>query len=90
MKFPTENWVRELRGDQVLARECYQVALAIEENHTWTVEEAMPEKNHAKELEEIQLAKADRTKTTKRVDELELEMKMKVMWFLKNNQDVFA
>jgi len=41
-------------------------------------------------LEEIQLAKADRTKTTKIVDGLELEMKMKVMWFLKNNQDIFA
>ena len=78
MKFPTENWVRELRGDQVLARECYQVALAIEENHTWTVEEAMPEKNHAKELEEIQLAEANQTRTTKIGVGLELEMKIKV------------
>ena len=34
MKFPTENGVGEVRGDQVLARECYQVALAAEENHT--------------------------------------------------------
>ena len=79
MKFPTENWVRELRGDQVLAWECYQVALAIKENHTWTVKEAMPEKNHAKELEEIQLAEANQTRTMKIGVGLELEMKIKVM-----------
>ena len=59
MKFPTENGVGEVRGDQVLARECYQVALAAEENHTWIVKEAKPEKNRAEELEEIQLAEAN-------------------------------
>ena len=59
MKFPTENGVGEVRGDQVLARECYQVALAVEENHTWIVKEAKPEKNRAEELEEIQLAEAN-------------------------------
>ena len=78
MKFPTENGVEEVWGDQVLARECYQAALAAEENHTWTVEEAKLEKNHAEELEEIQLAKADQTRTTKIGVGLELEMKIKV------------
>ncbi|XP_075669793.1 uncharacterized protein LOC142639516 [Castanea sativa] len=33
-KFPTANGVGEIRGDQVLARECYQAALAFRENHT--------------------------------------------------------
>ena len=34
VKFPIKNGVREVKGDQVLARECYQVVLAIKENHT--------------------------------------------------------
>jgi len=28
VKFPTENGVGEVKGDQVLARECYQAVLA--------------------------------------------------------------
>ena len=59
--------------------------MAAEENHTWTVEEAKPKKNHAEELEEIQLAEADQTKTTKIRVGLEPEMKMNVMQFLKDN-----
>ena len=33
VKFPTENGVGEVKGDQVLARECYQAMLAAKENH---------------------------------------------------------
>jgi len=64
--------------------------LAAEKNHTWKIEEAKPEKNHAEELEEIQLAKADQTRTTKIGVKLEPEMKMNVTQFLKDNQDVFS
>ena len=34
VKFPTAHRVGEIRGDQVLARECYQAALASGKNHT--------------------------------------------------------
>ena len=34
VKFPTDNGVGEVKGDQVLARECYQAILAAKENHT--------------------------------------------------------
>ncbi|XP_065638182.1 uncharacterized protein LOC136071148 [Quercus suber] len=34
VKFPTEDGVGEVKGDQVLARECYQAVLAAKENHT--------------------------------------------------------
>ena len=34
VKFPTAHRVGEIKGDQVLARECYQVALASGKNHT--------------------------------------------------------
>ena len=39
VKFPTKNGVGEVKGDQVLTRECYQVVLAVKENHTWMIEE---------------------------------------------------
>ncbi|XP_030970301.1 uncharacterized protein LOC115990628 [Quercus lobata] len=39
VKFPTDSGVGEVKGDQVLARECYQAVLAKKENHTWTIEE---------------------------------------------------
>ena len=51
VKFPTENGVGEVRGDQVLARECYQVVLAAKENHTWMIEKKEEDKVEA--LEEM-------------------------------------
>ena len=39
VKFPIENRVGEVRGDQVLARDCYQAILAAKENHMWMIEE---------------------------------------------------
>ena len=39
VKFPIEQGVGEIKGNQVLARECYQAVLASKENHTWTIEE---------------------------------------------------
>ena len=34
VKFPTEHGIGEVKGDQVLSKECYQVALATKENYT--------------------------------------------------------
>ena len=39
VKFPIDNGVGKVKGDQVLARECYQAVLAAKENHTWGIEE---------------------------------------------------
>ena len=39
VKFLTEYGVGKVKGDQVLARECYQEVLATKENHTWMIEE---------------------------------------------------
>ena len=39
VKFSIDNGVGEVKGDQVLARECYQAVLAAKENHTWGIEE---------------------------------------------------
>ena len=39
VKFPTDNGVGKVKGNQILARECYQAVLAAKENHTWMIEE---------------------------------------------------
>ena len=47
VKFPTQNRVGEVKGDQVLATECYQAVLATKENHTWMIEEKEEDKVEA-------------------------------------------
>ena len=88
VKFPTKNDVGDVRGDKVLARECYQAVLATRENHTWTIEENEEEKVEA--LEEVELVEGKTTKTTKIRTTLSLEMKSMLIQFLKENLDVFA
>ena len=60
VKFPTENGVGEVKGDQVLARECYQVVLAVKENHTWMIEEN--EENKVEALETVKLVEGEASK----------------------------
>ena len=62
VKFPTEQGVREIKGDQVLARECYQAVLASKENHTWIIEEKTPE--IVEKLETIELVERSLARTT--------------------------
>ena len=88
VKFPMEQGVGEIRGDQVLARECYQAVLASKENHTWVIEEKMLE--IAEKLETIELVEGDPTKTTQVETSLSLQMKREIVSFLKDNLDVFA
>ena len=42
VKFPTTHDIGEISGDQVLARECYQTALASRDNHTWMIDKPEP------------------------------------------------
>ena len=63
VKFPTDNGVGEVKGDQVLARECYQAILAAKENHTCVIEEK--EVNEMETLETVALAEDETTKTTR-------------------------
>ena len=88
VKFPTENSVGEVRGDQVLARECYQAVLAAKENHTWTIKEK--EEDTIEALEEIELMEGKTTKTTRIGMTLSPEMKSMLVQFLKENLNVFA
>ena len=63
VKFPTKQGVGKIRGDQVLARECYQAVLTSKENHMWVIEDKTQE--IVKKLETIELVEEDSTKTTR-------------------------
>ena len=88
IKFPTDNGVGEVKGDQVLAKECYQAVLAAKENHTWVIEEK--DKDKVKVLEMVELTDGQATKTTRIGTTLSLGMRAKLIQFLKENLDVFA
>ncbi|XP_075661354.1 uncharacterized protein LOC142631143 [Castanea sativa] len=88
VKFPTEDGVDEVKGDQVLARECYQAVLAAKENHTWTIEEEKEDKVEA--LEAVELVEGETAKITRIGTTLSLEIRTKLVQFLKENLDVFA
>ncbi|XP_075651794.1 uncharacterized protein LOC142622232 [Castanea sativa] len=88
VKFPTENGVGEVKGDQVLARECYQAMLAAKENHTWMINER--EEDKAEALKIVELVEGETTKKTRIGTDLSPEMKMRLVRFFKENMDVFA
>ena len=88
VKFPIDNGVGEVKGDQVLARECYQAVLATKENHTWVIEEK--EVNEMEALETVVLAEDETTKTTRIGTTISPRMRTRLIQFLKENLDVFA
>ena len=88
VKFSTDNEVGEVKGDQILAKECYQAVLAAKENHTWVIEEEGENKLEA--LETVTLVEDEITKTTRIGTTLSPEMRTKLIQFLKENLDVFT
>ena len=72
----------------MLAREYYQAVLASKENHTWLIEEKMPE--IADKLETIELIEGDPIKTTKVGTRLSHQTKKEIVSFLKDNLDMFS
>jgi len=77
VKFPTENGVDKAKGEQMLARECYQAMLATKENHTWMIEEKEEEKVEA--LETVELADGETAKMTKIGTTFSPEMKSRLV-----------
>ena len=88
VKFPTDNGVGKVKGDQILARECYQAVLAAKENHTWVIEEKGENKMEA--LETVALVEDEITKMTRIGTTLSPKMRTRLIQFLKENLDVFA
>ena len=62
--------------------------MAAKENHTWMIEEKDEDKMEA--LEIVELAKGEATKMTEIGMTLSLEMRIRLIQFLKENLDVFA
>ena len=85
-KISNENNVGEAKGDQVLAKECYQVVLAAKENHTWMIKEKEEEKVEA--LETMELVDGEPMKTTRVGMTISIDVKKKLVQFL--NLDIFA
>ena len=77
VKFPTENGVGEVKGDQVLARECYQAVLAAKENHTWMIKEK--EENKVEPLETVDLVEGEAAKMTRIGTTLSPEMRTRLV-----------
>ena len=88
VKFPTKNDIGEVKGDQVLAVECYQAVLVAKGNHMWIIEEKEEEKVEA--LEIMELVDEEPIKTTKVRMTMNVDMKKKLVQFLKKNLDIFA
>ena len=87
VKFSTNDGVGEVRGDQILARECYQAVLAMRENHMWMIGK---EESRVEALEIVALVEDRTTKTTRIGTMLSLEMRTRLIEFLKENLDVFS
>ena len=88
VKFPTDSGVGEVKGDQVLARKCYQAVLAAKENHACVIEEK--EVNEMEALETVTLDRDETDKTTRIGTTLSPEMRDNLIQFLQQNLDVFA
>ena len=83
-----ENGVGEVKGDQVIVRECYQAVLAAKENYTWMIEEKEEEKVEA--LKIVELVDVEPMKTTRVRTTMNADTKKKLVQFLKENLDIFA
>ena len=90
VKFPTAHVVGEIRGDQVLARECYQATLASGENHTWVINEPEPILKPSETPQEVKIVPGDSSKVLKIGSALPTLEKEKMFSLLRANQDVFA
>ena len=85
VKFPTTHGVGEIRGDQVLARECYQATLASGENHTWVINEPEPIPEPSETPQEVEIFLRDSTKVLKIETTLLTLEKEKMISFLRAN-----
>ena len=72
-----KNGVGEVKGDQVLTRECYQAVLAVKENHAWMIEEK--EEENVEALETVELVDGEPMKMTRIRTTLSTEMRMRIV-----------
>ena len=88
VKLPIEHGIGKVKGDQVLAIECYKAVLATKESHTWMIEEE--EKKKMETLEIVELIDGEPTRMTNIGKNLNNQTKKELAQFLKENLDIFA
>ena len=91
IKFPIEYGVGELRGNQVAACECYIAMLEMDDHlQTMSVKEQRKGEEPVERLEEIPLNSSRLDRTTRIGTLASLMVRLALVAFLKENQDVFA
>ena len=91
VKFPIEYGIGQVHGDQLAARECYLVMLAMDEHmQTMTIEERRIVVEPIEVLEEIPLEENNPEKLTRIGLSREKKTKQDLVQFLKKSTDVFA
>ena len=78
--------VGEIRGDQVLARECHQAALTSEENHTLVINEPEPILELSEIPQEVEIIPGDSTKVLKIKTTLPTPKKEKMIPFYRQTK----
>ena len=91
IRFPTENGIGELKGDQATARECYFSSLEPETKHqTMKIDEGQTLVEPSEELEEVVLDDTKPDQTTNIGTKMDGGLRESMIMFLKNNSNVFA
>ena len=91
IKFPTEYGVGELRGDQVVAHKCYITMLEMDDHlQTMSINEQQTGEELVKRLEEIPLNSSRLDRTTRIGTLASSTVRLALVAFLKENQDMFA
>ena len=91
IKFPTDYDVRELRGNQMAARECYVVMMEMDDHiQAMNIEEHQTGMEPVQKLEEVFLDNSNHKQTTKIGTLVSPAIRQKLTAFLRSNEDVFA
>ncbi|KAK3016643.1 hypothetical protein RJ639_005966 [Escallonia herrerae] len=95
IKFPTENGVGEVKGDQVVARQCYMASCQNRANETLIIEDLKDETKvergkPAEDLIDIELYPRNQEKTVRVETGLSDDLKLKLVHLLRSYSDIFT
>ncbi|KAK2998728.1 hypothetical protein RJ639_022763 [Escallonia herrerae] len=95
MKFPTENGVGEVKGDQAVARQCYMASCRNRANETLMIEDLRDETKvergkPAEDLFDIELYPGNQEKTVRVGKGLSDDLKLKLVDLLRSYSDILA
>jgi ribonuclease HI len=91
VRFPTENGIGEMKGDQAMAKECYLTSVSADQVHqTLIVEERRNFAEPTEKLEEITLTEGNEKRRTRIGTTMPAEIRGSIVQFLRENADVFA